>query len=389
MSRKISDFFKATPLGQNKVENRKNAEIKNEAEENFEINFGEIQGKKSKIQATLEIKTHQDRSKIIKIEPECGSQENNLETTISIPAIKKEITENFNKIIKTDTKKEFPIKLPSKLKLSTKKSQQKKVKMPFQCKICSSKFIVSHRLDLHIRMKHLCGQTDQFECDFDGKIFNKRISLKSHMESHLPNIKCKICGLEMKVKSMKDHMTSLHSDERKHKCKICSKSFKLHSVLNNHLGSHDKKFECKICSKKFRNEPDLKNHTKEVHENPRSFKCEICEKGFYDKGNFKKHQKTHDKNRQKAYKCDRCSYSSDNKAHYKLHENYHERWDAKVGKNPVKCTKCPIMLKDKKHLSYHMLYVHPVNLFQCDLCAMFSKTKPNFEKHMKIVHLKK
>jgi len=163
MSRKISDFYKATSFGQNKAENRKNAEIKNEAEENFEINFDEIRGKKSKNQATLETKIHQDRSKIIKIKPEYGSQENNLQTTMSIPAIKKETTENFPKTIKTDTKKEFPIKLPSKLKLSSKKSHQKKIVRPFNCKICSSKFVVSHQLDLHIRMKHLCGQTDQFE----------------------------------------------------------------------------------------------------------------------------------------------------------------------------------------------------------------------------------
>ncbi|KAL7012759.1 hypothetical protein ACKWTF_015025 [Chironomus riparius] len=453
MSKKISDFFKATP----KV--TKLPQIKTEAEVDLEINLDDVQGlKSSNNQASLNSKIQQFVPKVIKVEPTAHKESNQIQI-IKFPAIKEEriekLPENIknepekefsivlapksknlktepekefsiilapkSKNLKTEPEKEFSIILPQKSKniknepkkefsiilapksknLKTEpekefliilapKSNQSRPKPSIklhQCRTCSSKFLTAHGLATHIRI-HKFGRFDTYECDFDGKIFTKKGNLKNHMRSHQLEVKCKICGQEKKVLSMKDHMIAVHSDKRKYKCHLCPKNFKLPSVLKNHLRSHDKQFECKICGKKVRNGQDLKFHIKQFHENPRSFKCEICEKGFFDKGNFKKHLKTHDKNRDKAYKCDRCNYSSDNKAHYKQHQASHARWDEKVGKNALKCPKCSFMFKDKKHLSCHIAVVHPKVLFQCDLCAMYSKTKANLEKHIRVVHLK-
>ena len=395
MSRKISDFFKSTPIGSRPFEAIKPTQIKIEAEVNLEINFDDVDGLKSTFnknsskilnnQASFDSKNQLFIPNVIKIEPKADKESIQMQS-MKYPAIKEEPIEKLQENIKTEPEKEFLIIL-------TPKSNQTKTKNPIkqhQCSICSLKFKQAKGLTTHIKRSHNFGQQGSYECDFDGKIITQKMSLRAHMKSHELEVKCKICGQEMKVLSMKDHMKAVHSDERKYKCKICSKSFKLPSVLRNHLLSHDKKFECKVCGKKVRNGQDLKFHVNQVHVNPRSFKCEICEKGFFDKGNFKKHQKTHDKNREKAYKCYRCNYSDDNKAHYKKHQNYHAKCDAKISKakNPVKCTKCLSMFIDQVRLNIHMSAVHPKVLFQCDLCAMYSKTKSNFEKHMRLVHLK-
>ncbi|CAG9811371.1 unnamed protein product [Chironomus riparius] len=361
MSRKISEFFRPPQSVSHPIRITNNLQIKTEPEVCFEINLDDVEGIKPTLPASMSSKSQQIQLKSAKY---LNIQE---DKTNKIP-------DNIKSKRKQNLRFNFP----------TKSHQNKSL----QCGFCIQRYETCSQLVKHLKKDHGFGLASKFECDFDGKVFNKRSGILAHMKCHKLNVICKVCNLEMKFLSLKDHMLSVHSDERKFKCHLCSKSFKLPSVLKNHLMSHDKQFECKICGKKFRNGPDLKFHIKQFHENPRSFKCEICEKGFFDKGNFKKHLKTHDKNRDKAYKCDRCSYSDDNKAHLKKHQNFHARWDAKVGKDGVKCPKCSVMFKDEKHLSFHIAVVHPKVLFQCDLCAMYSKTKTNFEKHMRVVHLR-
>jgi len=251
------------------------------------------------------------------------------------------------------------------------------------CSICNQKIHVKF-LDLHMRKKHPNGQAQQFECDFDGKIFKSKNLLYNHMKVHLSLVKCEICNKMLKMNSLKVHLKNFHATEQKFQCKICPKSFKSTHNLYNHEKTHNKAHECDICKRMFPFKNCLNKHKKENHENAKSFECEICNKKFNQKKHLKAHQKTHDKNRLRQFKCHRCKYASDKQTHYKDHQKFHDRQDEKFAamKNPLKCNECSTFHRNKSFLKSHMKTVHPKVIFQCDLCARFIKIKSYLVKHL-------
>ena len=68
---------------------------------------------------------------------------------------------------------------------------------------------------------------------------------------------------------MKNHIASVHANEKPFKCEICKSSFTLKHNLNQHVAKvHEKrsKNQCKTCDRIFQNRDDLKLHMKEVHD---------------------------------------------------------------------------------------------------------------------------
>ncbi|XP_070497887.1 zinc finger protein 60-like [Chironomus tepperi] len=254
----------------------------------------------------------------------------------------------------------------------------------FECEICNRRFLGKHCMEAHIKKKHPNGQIDQFECDFDGKIFKTKRLLNIHMGCHFPLVECQICHKMLKYLCMRAHLKNFHATGKNFNCNICDQQFKSKNYLNIHEKIHDKKFECEICNKMYTSKGTLNKHKKNVHKNPGSFECEICGKKFNRAGNLKNHQKTHNKNRPKSLQCQRCDYATDIKYDFKNHQNFHERQDAKFAlmKNPLKCEKCPTFCKDNYALNAHMRNAHPKELFQCDLCAKFLKKKSTLIYHI-------
>jgi len=68
----------------------------------------------------------------------------------------------------------------------------------FSCKICNLKFYKKFFLKVHMKKKHPDGQAKHFECDFDGKMFQSKPILKSHMYSHLALVECQFCNKMLK-----------------------------------------------------------------------------------------------------------------------------------------------------------------------------------------------
>jgi len=233
-------------------------------------------------------------------------------------------------------------------------------------------------------------QSRTFECDFDGKTFKCKGSLKNHMPTHFPKINCLRCNRMLQSRNLNSHIKNVHSTIRKFQCKICSKNFKSAVHCKVHEKIHNKEFPCEVCNKNFTIPSQLAAHKKLYHENARGFKCDVCEKQCFQKAHLINHQKTHDKNRSKPLKCHRCDFSTDNKSNLKNHANFHERQDKKFAAmiNPQKCEKCSNCFKNKKSLICHMENSHSKFLYQCDLCAKFSRTKNALNHHIK-THLKK
>ncbi|XP_070497895.1 zinc finger protein 260-like [Chironomus tepperi] len=254
----------------------------------------------------------------------------------------------------------------------------------FNCEMCNRRFFKKIYLEVHMKKKHPGGQIDQFECDFDGKIFKTKGEISFHMGCHLPLVECQICHKMLKFKSIDSHMTNFHASKNQFQCKICDKKFKSTQHLRIHEKIHDKQFKCDICSKMYPTNTQLNQHKKKYHQNPGSFECEICGKKFNRAYCLKSHQKTHNKNRPKSLQCQRCDHATDNKNSFKKHQKFHENQDIKFAsmKNPLKCEKCPTFCKDKKTLYMHMRQVHPKESFQCDLCAKFIKKKESLVIHV-------
>jgi len=241
----------------------------------------------------------------------------------------------------------------------------------------------------HMKLKHSDGQFRKYECDFDGKIFKSRSEIYMHMNRHLPSVKCKICDAELKIRSVWSHMKEVHSNQTKEICKICDKSFKTLGRLKAHLKVYERKFKCTVCGKRLSNFPSLRDHVRNIHENPGSYSCEICNKKFNRFDNLKVHLKFHDRNRPKPFKCQRCDFATHSKANFNGHQKSHEYKDKQAAtmKNPLKCTKCQALLKNKDALRKHMKSVHIEALYQCDLCGLAVKLKSNIFDHIQ-VHLK-
>jgi len=362
----------------------------------------------------------------IKVEKDviyCGTIENDSEKVENIRNLfktkKKEARteksgkqQNGEKISKTDPESHLEPKHGTIPKNDVKNSSKstKNDSKPKQNKYCDREMQNNHILELNSRTernkdfllnrnlknhldfktKHPDGQAYQFECDFDGKIFKRRGELYSHMKLHLPLVECQICHKMLKILCIKSHLRNFHATGPKLQCKICSKNFKSPRSLHNHEKTHNKTHKCDICKRMFPFKSCLNRHKKEYHENAKSIECEICGKKFNQKMELKSHQKTHDKNRPKPLKCQRCDYATDTKHCFKRHQESHERQDKKIAamKNPIKYDKCSTFCKDSAAFYNHMKYVHPKNLYQCDLCALFIKCKHSLVKHANI-HIKK
>ena len=380
MSRKISDFFKIDTKNKlsSNLDEKSLVEVKIEMEASFEINLDEIEPKVSNFFSHLPANISKDTQnegienlKIIKSEIKADDPQNNKRTL---------------KTVQVECKFCSSIMVKESVPNHIKKFHPEHVQScHFICQICDQelKTIISFKGHMTKMHPETASEPKHFECDFDGKIFKTRTKILYHMKCHQSKVKCKICQIE--VQSLQRHIISFHTNERNYQCQICQKSFKRIDTLKCHIQRHNKNFECTICSKLFPSQGTLNSHMKIYHENLGSFECQICSRKFNQKIVLKRHQKTHEKNRPKPYKCQRCSYATDIKIRLKTHTKIHEKQDKKLAtmKNPFKCEKCSACLKNSLTLKQHMTQVHPDQLFQCDLCGKYIKTKQSLAKHIK------
>ena len=119
-----------------------------------------------------------------------------------------------------------------------------------------------------------------------------------------------------------------------HKCKECSKEFKVEGSLRNHMElDHRLAFECTTCLKRYQTLINLKRHIHIVHSNAEQFLCNTCGKVLKSKGSLEDHTRTH--TGEKPYSCPRCPYrgsSSSLLAHHKVRvHNLKTTWTWTIG----------------------------------------------------------
>lgn len=87
---------------------------------------------------------------------------------------------------------------------------------------------------------------------------------------------------------------TIHSNERKYKCKECGKTFRQNAHLKTHLKTHgigiDTWHVCTICDKRFYSRGNLTVHMW-VHKAGHPFQCSECGKGYARKNKMEAHIK--------------------------------------------------------------------------------------------------
>lgn len=158
------------------------------------------------------------------------------------------------------------------------------------------------------------------------KVFKLKLQLVRHMEKEHANKEdplfiCEVCGKICKTKgNLKDHKLS-HSQERKHKCKFCDKTFIRVYTLKRHEDSHNEtKYICVVCGLQLKTQHTLSTHMV-VHSDERKFKCNLCSNEYKRSKALKTHLLTH--SGVKRYFCDFCDKTFTTAENCRLHLNKH------------------------------------------------------------------
>ena len=139
---------------------------------------------------------------------------------------------------------------------------------------CGLKFKNSKELDKHLRQFHIV--TDH-QCPKCKMYLASRGSLHNHKKTCLDerNFKCSECGDTFFQKHhLDDHIKYKHSKERNYVCdvkvrgKVCGKSFKTETGLNNHKKTHsdEKPHQCPHCKKAYKTLKPLRTHVYKEHQ---------------------------------------------------------------------------------------------------------------------------
>lgn len=108
---------------------------------------------------------------------------------------------------------------------------------------------------------------------------------------------------------------------------------------------------CGVCSKKFRLPSVLLSHQKNAHMREKNFSCDMCDMKFFNNYQMQKHKIKHVAERK--YKCDFCNKTFVWKTNLTTHMMIH------TGEKPRVCKYCNASFVQTASLSYHMAKHHP------------------------------
>ena len=274
------------------------------------------------------------------------------------------------------------------------------------CEICNSVMRTKQKLKLH---KETHGVA-KYACDICGKLFRLKHYINAHKIVHksesggnqatvkyqqqqqkkvvakerIPGL-CDICGRVFKTKTMaaKHRTVHLGNAYKKHSCPKCSKRFRLHKTLREHMYTHseDKNFICELCGLAFKSDTNLKMHHKIHHEN-REYKCQYCNRKFRSSDGRKYHYLKEHRDQVKnlgfkLYPCSHCEHVSHS------HQTSIRHLSSHVDNKVLGCSICQARYATVSDLNKHKkTHFNENRHFRCKICNFSFSQRNKLKSHL-------
>lgn len=108
-------------------------------------------------------------------------------------------------------------------------------------------------------------------------------------------VTCTVCHKLFASKAnLRVHQLCHQDNSRPHECQFCGKRFTQRSTLRTHIRSHtgERPYACTYCPKRFADFSTFTKHER-IHTGYRPYVCSVCGKSFAQSGNMLRHKETH------------------------------------------------------------------------------------------------